>query len=421
MKNWKYIFPLLPFLLTGRTWADDGIQSISRGEYLAKAGDCAACHSVKGSEPFSGGLKMSTPVGAIYSTNITSDKKTGIGNYSYDEFASALRQGIAKDGHRLYPAMPYPSFAKINDADMHALYDYFMQVKPVNQPNRESDIPWPLSMRWPLAVWDWVFHDDVEFAPDNTQSSDWNQGAYLVQGLGHCGSCHTPRGIGFQEKALDQRDENYLTGGTLDGWHAPNLTGNRQNGLGTWQATDIASFLKTGHNATHAAYGPMGEVVEKSTQYLSDSDRDAIAIYLKSLSASNPQEPVIKADDKTINAMLRGDERQTGMQEYVDNCAACHRLDGKGYKDTFPALAQNSSVTSDDPSSLISLMLKGGRVPSTQTSPTGLAMPDFGWRLDDQQAANVMTFIRNAWGNQASAVTAEQVKKLRPQQSEDSK
>jgi mono/diheme cytochrome c family protein len=421
MKKWKRVLPLLPLLLAGRVWADDGVDSISRGEYLAKAGDCGACHSPKGSEAFAGGLKMSTPVGAIYSTNITSDKETGIGNYSYDEFANALRHGVAKDGHHLYPAMPYTSFAKINDTDMHALYDYFMQVKAVNHPNRDSDIPWPLSMRWPLAMWDWVFHDDAPFKPDSTQSGDWNQGAYLVQGLGHCGSCHTPRGIGFQEKGLDQRDADYLTGGTLEGWHAPNLTGNRRDGLGTWKINDIKRFLKTGHNATNTAFGPMGEVVEQSTQHLSDDDLNAIAVYLKALSASDPDQLPIQADNKTVNALIRGDVQQTGAQEYVDNCAACHRLDGKGYQNTFPALAQNSAVMSDDPSSLISLVLKGDHTPSTKTAPSGLAMPDFGWRLDDQQAADVVTFIRNAWGNQAPAVTADQVKKLRPQENQSAK
>ncbi|PKH22370.1 alcohol dehydrogenase [Enterobacterales bacterium CwR94] len=404
-------------LLNGHAWAADN-PTLSRGEYLAKAGDCVACHTVAGGKAFAGGLEMSTPVGAVYSTNITPDKTTGIGEYRYEDFANAVRNGIAKDGHHLYPAMPYTSFAKVSDEDMHALYDYFMhQVKPVAQANRDSDIPWPLNMRWPLAVWNWAFHDDAVFQPDSQQSEEWNRGAYLVQGLEHCGTCHTPRGIGFQEKALDQHDPAFLTGGTLEGWHAPDLTGNMKSGLGRWQADDIVTFLKTGRNDHSAAFGSMSDVVEHSTQYLSQDDLHAMAVYLKSLPSSNPDAQPPQANDATTAALVKGDMQQTGAQEYVDNCAACHRLDGAGYSKTFPALAHNSAVLSDDPSSLISIVLKGGHVPITQQAPTGLAMPDFGWRLDNQQVADVVTFIRNGWGNQAPAVTADQVKKLRSEES----
>lgn len=411
----KSFLPLLSLaLLPLAGHAAEHSDNISKGQYLATAGDCVACHTAAGAKPFSGGLKMSTPVGAIYSTNITPDKTTGIGEYSYADFAKALREGVAKDGHHLYPAMPYTAFARINDADMHALYDYFMkEVKPVKQANRDSDIPWPLNMRWPLAAWNLMFHDDKVFQPENSQSVEWNRGAYLVQGLEHCGTCHTPRGIAFQEKALDQKDAVYLTGGTLEGWHAPDLTGSLKDGLGNWQPQEIVTFLRTGRTDTTAAFGSMTDVIEHSTQHLSDADLKAMATYLKSLKASEPGTTTPAADDKTTAALIKGDMSHPGAQEYMDNCSACHRIDGKGYAKTFPALAHNSAVLSDDPSSLISIVLRGGKMAVTKEAVTGLTMPDFAWRLNDQQVADLLTFVRASWGNQAPAVTAGQVQKLR--------
>lgn len=394
----------------------DNNEAIRKGEYLATVGDCAACHSVAGHAPFTGGLKMPTPVGDIYSTNITPAPKTGIGQYTYDDFAKALREGIAKDGHHLYPAMPYTSFAKVNDGDMQALYAYFMNgVKPVEQANRESDIPWPLNMRWPLLFWNWAFHDNKVYQPSSRKSEQWNRGAYLVQGLGHCGACHTPRGVAFEEKALDQNESAYLTGGAIDGWSASDLTGNVHDGLGRWSAQDLTQFLKTGRTDSSAAFGPMTDVVEQSTQHLTEADIQAIAVYIKSLKSSKPQAEPPSNEDKTSAALMRGDMRVPGAQEYMDNCAACHRIDGKGYAKTFPALAHNSALLGDDPSSLINMVLHGGKMAVTQHDVTGLTMPDFGWRLDDKQVADLVNFVRNSWGNQASVVTPEQVKKIREQ------
>ncbi|MGB9096098.1 c-type cytochrome [Erwinia sp.] len=388
---------------------------ISKGHYLAQAGDCAACHTSAGSADFAGGLKMVTPVGAIYSTNITPDKETGIGDYTYDDFAKAVRGGVAKDGHQLYPAMPYTSFSKISDEDMHALYDYFMQEVPaIKQADRDSDIPWPLNMRWPLIVWNWAFQDEKQYQPDSSQSAEWNRGAYLIQGLEHCGTCHTPRGIGFQEKALDQKEAAYLTGGTLEGWHAPDLTGNVKSGIGSWSQQEIVSFLQTGWTANSAAFGSMTDVIEHSTQHLSDEDVKAMAVYLKSLKSSDPQAVAPKEDESTKVALVKGDMSKPGAQLYMDNCAACHRTDGKGYSKTFPALAHNPALLSDDPASLISIVLRGGKAAVTHKAVTGLTMPDFGWRLDDQQVADLSTFVRSSWGNSAPAVKAEQVKALRP-------
>ncbi|CAI1689023.1 Gluconate 2-dehydrogenase cytochrome c subunit precursor [Serratia fonticola] len=387
------------------------VGQIAHGEYLARAGDCAACHTAPGGMAFAGGLKMTTPVGAIYSTNITPDKTTGIGAYDLQEFADALRKGIRRDGTRLYPAMPYPSFAKINDEDIRDLYLYFTQrVTPVVQQNKASDIPWPLNMRWPLAMWDGIFREDGAYQPDANQSAQWNRGAYLVQGLGHCGSCHTPRGIGFQEKALNQTDDTYLSGGTLEDWHAASLRGDALSGLGSWNAADLTRFLKTGHSDRFAAFGSMVDVVQDSTQHLSDEDLQAIATYLKSLPAGDEQKTPTANQPLALYSI---DQGNPGGQAYLDNCAACHRSDGQGYRNTFPQLAHNPALLAEDPASVISIILNGSRTPMTIEAPTGLTMPDFGWRLSDQQVAQIATFVRTSWGNNAAPVSADQVKEIR--------
>lgn len=416
MKGFTPSLLALLMLGTATVQAADDPQLAARllhGEYLARVGDCAACHTAPGGAPFAGGLKMTTPVGAIYSTNITPDQQTGIGEYSLQEFSDALRKGVARDGTRLYPAMPYPSFAKISDEDVRDLYLYFThQVQPVAQQNKDSDIPWPLNMRWPLAMWDLVFREDGTYQPDATQSAEWNRGAYLVQGLGHCGTCHTPRGIGFQEKALNQSDSAYLSGGTLEGWHAANLRADTVSGLGSWSEQDITRFLKTGHNNRFAAFGSMVDVVQDSTQYLSDTDLRAIAGYLQPLRADNQEKP-LRQNGATASLLANGDVGRPGAQAYLDNCAACHRSDGQGYRDTFPQLAHNPALLSDDPSSLISIILNGSRTPITVGAPTGLTMPDFGWRLNDEQIAQLATFVRSSWGNRAPPVTAAEVQEIR--------
>ncbi|CAI1865822.1 c-type cytochrome [Serratia plymuthica] len=413
MKGFTPSLLALLMLSAGVAQAVDDAQRIQHGEYLARAGDCAACHTAPGGVPFAGGLKMTTPIGAIYSTNITPDKQTGIGEYSLQEFSDALRKGVARDGTRLYPAMPYPSFAKISDEDVRDLYLYFThQVKPVAQQNKDSDIPWPLNMRWPLALWNLAFREDGSYRPDAKQSAEWNRGAYLVQGLGHCGTCHTPRGIGFQEKALTQSDSTYLSGGTLEGWHAANLRADPVDGLGNWRTEDITRFLKTGHNPRFAAFGSMVDVVQDSTQHLSDADLQAIAGYLQSLPGDSRQK-LPQADAKTAKALFSGELSRPGAQTYLDNCAACHRSDGLGYRNTFPQLAHNPALLDEDPSSLISIIINGSHTPMTVSAPTGLTMPDFGWRLSDEQVAQVASFVRSSWGNQAPAVTAEQVREIR--------
>lgn len=390
---------------------------VAHGAYLARAGDCIACHSTPGGKPFAGGLKFDTPIGAIYSTNITPDANTGIGKWSYDDFAKAVRQGVRPNGETLYPAMPYPSYARLSDDDMKALYAYFMQgVAPVAQSNRAVDIPWPLSMRWPLGIWRTLFAPKVQ-AFDGAHYNDAivARGAYLVQGLGHCGACHTPRARTMQELALsDLEGDDFLAGGgAIDGWVPSSLRGNPRTGLGAWNEDDIVQFLKSGRNLHTAAFGGMTDVVQHSTQYMSDADLLAMARYLKTLPPGDPKETSYAYDPAVANKLQNGDASARGAAVYVDNCMACHRSDGRGYTRVFPALGGNPVVQGKDAASLIHVVLTGAALEGTKSAPSTFTMPPFGWRLTDQQVADVATFMRTSWGNTGAPVSAEDVAKLR--------
>jgi len=387
---------------------------IARGAYVAKVADCAACHTASGGKPFAGGLAIASPVGTIYSTNITPDRDTGIGAYSYGEFERAVRRGVERHGYTLYPAMPYPSYARISDADLAALYAYFMHdVQPVRRANHAEGIPWPLSMRWPLAYWRGLFAPRVPASVPAPGDDPMARGAYLVEGPGHCGACHTPRAATLQEKALSDGDGPlYLSGGINDNWVAPSLRGDAASGLGSMGEGEVATLLKTGRTDRSAIFGGMTDVVAHSTQYMSDADLEAVARYLKSL-APRRQEAAVKYDAATHQALFAGKVAATGAQLYLDNCAACHRTDGQGYTQVFPALAGNPVVNGGDPTSLIHLVLAGGTMPGAQTAPTQFTMPPFDRRLSDQEVADVLSFVRASWGNRAAAVSTAQVRKLR--------
>jgi alcohol dehydrogenase (quinone), cytochrome c subunit len=386
----------------------------SKGEYLARAGDCNACHSVRGGKAFAGGLRMGTPMGAIYSTNITPDSDTGIGNYSLEDFDRAVRSGIAKDGRRLYPAMPYPSYAKISDEDLQALYTFFMkEVPPVEQTNKPNEIPWYLRPRWPLALWDLIFAPNGAYVANQDHDATWNRGAYLIEGLGHCGACHTPRGLAFQEKALDSNSSTYLQGAELDAWSAPSLRGDLRTGLGGWSQDDIAAFLKSGHNERGVAFGSMLDVINNSTPYLSDEDIRAMAVFLKSLPAT-AQQAAFVYDDTATKTLQSGKPQQDSATIYLGSCAACHGTDGKGQASFMPPLAGNPAVLDADPSSLVNLVLNGADPLVAKGVPDSYRMPQFRIQLNDDQIAQVLSFVRGAWGNGTAAVTTDQVKKLRP-------
>ena len=382
---------------------------IRHGEYLAHLGDCVACHTAPGGKPMAGGLEMKTPFGIVHSTNITPDRATGIGDYTFEQFDRAMRRGVADDGHNLYPAMPYPSFAKIAPDDMRALYAYMMHgVAPVVQPNKPNTMQFPFNLRIGLAGWNMVFLDDKPYRYDPSHSPQWNRGAYIVEGFGHCGSCHTPRGLGFEEKAMSASGDDgkyFLAGANVENWRAVNLRG-------LWTPAEIATFLKTGENDNATAFGSMTEVIHHSSQHFTEGDLAAIGEYLHSLPPNpedmiNQQTPAIS--QQASNADLY---RTRGGLGYVQFCSTCHQLDGRGVQHFFPPLAGNVSIQSNDPSSFIHVVLTGSKSAVTAGAPKAFGMPTYA-SLNDQELAEIITFVRTRWGNRGDAVTAEQVHKMR--------
>ncbi|APA89837.1 c-type cytochrome (plasmid) [Paraburkholderia sprentiae WSM5005] len=391
---------------------------LARGEYLAKAADCAGCHTApQGGAPYAGGVGMVSPFGTIVTSNITPDPQYGIGRYTYEDFERALRKGVARGGKRLYPAMPYVSFSKLSDEDVRALYLFMLHgVAPVATPTPRSDVAFPFNQRWALRFWQMAFVPSKPYVPHPQSDAMWNRGAYLVQGAGHCGACHTPRGMFYQESGLDESSSDYLVGGVNDHWFAPNLTGDMGSGLGRLTAADIAAFLKTGHGAGVIAYGSMVEHVEDSSQYLSDEDLQAIAHYLKSLPAQQPSGTFTRGADParwSANGSRVPDSLSVGFNVYQSFCASCHHADGRGVPNAFPALAGNPSVIAKDTTSLIRLLVEGGNSPATQSGPPRQSMPSFATTLADVEIAQVLTYIRSAWGNNAQPVTANDVATLR--------
>ncbi|SFN62884.1 Cytochrome c, mono-and diheme variants [Nitrosospira briensis] len=391
---------------------------IARGAYLAKAADCMGCHTAGPDHPpFAGGLPINSPFGTIYSTNITPDQATGIGHYSLDDFSRALRDGIAKGARRLYPAMPYASFTAMSDDDVEALYAYFMdEVKPVNHRPPQTSLPFPFNQRWTLRFWDIAFVNHERFRPRADRDAQWNRGAYLVQALGHCGACHTPRGLGFQEKGYTESSPDYLTGAVIENWFAPDLTGNPASGLGRWFEAEIAKFLETGHGGQTVAFGSMVTVIEKSTQHLRKEDLNAIARYLKTLPRRDGKtsfEPLMRKVGTAPAGNIIGPFERPGAGLYRGFCAKCHRPDGAGKLPKLPRLAGSPVVLSENATSLIRLMLEGGKGPLTKNGPKPEKMPGYAKKFSDREIADVLTFIRNSWGNKAPAVTPRDVSRLR--------
>jgi thiosulfate dehydrogenase len=395
-------------LTVGKAQADEN--QLERGRYLAHLGDCVACHTVEKGQPMAGGRALDTPFGKLYSTNITPDKETGIGKYTFEQFDRAMRKGIAADGHNLYPAMPYPSYAKMSVEDMQALYTYLLQGQaPIKQANKPSEMRWPFSMRWGMGVWNWAFLDATPFKADPSKDAVWNRGAYLVQGLGHCGSCHTPRGIGFQEKAMGDAGEKgkyFLAGETVESWRALSLRG-------LWTVEDTALFLKTGQNRFATASGNMAEVIHHSTQHVKDEDLVAIATYLKALPPGEHELSMPAVAKQTTPSVVPAKIYSSrGGLAYLQFCYDCHRGDGGGVDQVFPPMAQNPSVSSRDPATLIHIVLTGSKTAATAAHPRVFTMPGFA-RLNDQELAEIVSFVRASWGNGAGPVSASDVKKMR--------
>lgn len=396
--------------------------SVVHGAYLARAGDCIACHTAAHGTPFAGGLPIVSPLGTIYSTNITPDNDHGIGHYTEAQFGAALREGKRADGANLYPAMPYPSYTKLTDRDVHDLYLYFMKgVAPSATQPPVTQLSFPFNLRIALSVWNWVFTQPGVFQPDPNASVEVNRGAYLVQGLGHCGSCHTARGIGMQEEALDgvgRNGDDYLKGANLNAWWAPQLRAGAGNagGVASWTPDEIVDYLRTGRNAHTSVNGEMQSVVEHSLSHLSDADLNAMAAYLKTLpvNASTMTPPVDEhARQSTQHTLTAATGLTLGQRLYLDNCAGCHTVTGNGAPRVFPATAGNSLINAKNPTGLITTILRGAVTPSTPLSPEHLPMPGFAYRLSDDEVAQLATFVRAGWGNRGDAVSAKEVADVR--------
>jgi mono/diheme cytochrome c family protein len=371
---------------------------LRRGQYLVAAGDCMSCHLRDGGQPLAGGLGLKTPFGVIYSPNITSDKDTGIGNWTADQFYRAMHDGIDDEGKNLYPAFPYPWFRIVSREDSDAILAFLKSTPAVRYTPPNNDLTFPLGFRFTVKGWNLLYLNSHDFKADPAQSPEWNRGAYLVEGLGHCGGCHTPKnGLGADKSGRS------FQGGTLDNWVAPDLTANDRTGLGTWTIDDVSEYLRTGRNAHAGAGGAMADVITYSTSLLTDADRHAMATYLKSQTAS----PSVASAAPNPGAMKRG------AAIYSDACASCHLENGVGQPRYFPPLGPNAMLQQADPIGLEHLILAGGRIGTSPTRPSPMTMPSFAWKLTDQEVADVSTYIRNSWGNHAAAVSVSDVQAAR--------
>ncbi|QXQ07503.1 c-type cytochrome [Sphingosinicellaceae bacterium] len=371
---------------------------LRRGQYLVRVGDCLSCHLRAGGEAFAGGLGLNTPFGVIYTSNITSDRETGIGNWTGDQFYGAMRHGVDDTGANLYPAFPYPWFTKVSRADDDAILAYLKSTAPVRYTPPTNDLPFPLNIRLAVSGWNLLFFKEAAFKPEPARSPEWNRGAEIVGGLGHCGGCHTPKNLLGADKSGQE-----FHGGALENTFAPDLTSNPRTGLANWSVDDIAEYLHTGRNARAAAGSTMAEVITYSTSVMSEPDLRAIATYLKAL----PPSPSTTATAPDAGAMQRG------AAIYSDACSACHLENGVGQPRYFPPLGQNAMLQQRDPVGLVRLILAGARVGPSPSRPSPMAMPSFAWKLTDAEVADVATFIRNSWGNQADPIAATAVKSLR--------
>jgi mono/diheme cytochrome c family protein len=375
---------------------------VERGRYLAIVGDCAGCHTNPGSgHDFAGGRPIETPFGRLLGPNITPDAETGIGAWSNDEFVNSLTKGTGRNGTHLYPAMPYTYMTKVTREDALALRAYFNTVPAVKNPVQPNQLPFPFSVRASLVEWDALFFKPGEFKPVAGKSEEWNRGAYLAEGLAHCGACHTPKNELGGDKASEK-----LQGYALQGWFAPDITNDKRRGLGDWSADDIAEYLKTGHNRISASTGLMSETIALSTSRMTDADLQAIAVYLKDQPGQGDQEEKARtAPDARLMKL--------GGRIYADECSGCHLPNGQGVPGLFPSLAVSAAVQQDDATSLMRITLRGARSSGTDRAPTAPAMPAFGWLLSDDEVAAVLTYVRNTWGNAAPPLTASDVSKSR--------
>lgn len=382
-------------------------EAIKRGEYLARAGDCVACHTKHDGQTFAGGFAMPTPFGTLYSPNITPDPEYGIGKWSANDFYNMLHTGHRRDGSFLYPVMPFPAYTKVTRADSDAIFAYLSSLAPVHQPNRENELRFPYNNRSLLFGWRQLYFHEGEYRPDPKRGAEWNRGGYLVEGLGHCGTCHTAiNRLGGSE------DEKAFAGGLIpmQNWYAPSLTNNKEAGLGDWSLEDIEDLLRGGASSRGVVYGPMSEVVHNSLQYLSDTDIRAMAVYLKTLPPhdESPAPGTVRGATEVSASVLA-----RGHQIYSAQCKSCHLASGIGQPPGYPPLANNPSIEMESAVNPIRMVLNGGYAPETATNPRPYGMPPFAQVMSDADIAAVVTYIRVSWGNHGQPVTAGEVNALR--------
>ncbi len=379
---------------------------IKAGEYLATAGNCAGCHTSKDGDLYAGGVSFTTDFGEFYSTNITSDPTYGIGKWTETDFKNALRHGIRADGEHLYPVFPYTAYSALTDSDIAALYTYFKTVPASQTPSKEHDLSFPFNQRPLMAVWKALFFEPQTFANNPQQTAEWNRGAYLVESLGHCSACHTPRNLfGAEKEELAYSGESYLDylpNGRKNNWYAVNLT-QSSDGLADWSKKDIEEYLSIGLNRFATSFGPMNKVISHSTSQLTPTDVAAMATYLKSLPGSEESIPV---------ELAKSDVR-AGASLYSIHCATCHLPTGKGDIETGPALLGNPIVEGKDPSSLINAILYAPELPRKTLPVQRTKMDDYEHKLSNEEVALISSYIRQAWGNAAKPVSPEQVEQQR--------
>ena len=374
--------------------------NIARGAYLARAGDCLACHTARGGAAYAGGRAIDTPFGRVLAPNITPDRDTGIGAWSADDFWNALHNGVARGGRLLYPAFPYTNYTKVTRDDADALYAYLRSLAPVRQRNLAHELRFPYNQQAMLAGWRLLYFKPGVQQPDPRRSPAWNRGAYLVEGLGHCSACHSER------NRLGAAGHD-LSGGLIPavGWYAPSLTSDAEAGLGQWDERHIVQLLRTGVSPQGAVFGPMAEVVRHSLQHLSEADAGAMAVYLKSLPADGARPRAAAAPSEDVAKL--------GKKLYEQHCVDCHGAGGRGAAPAYPPLAGNRALTMAEPVNAIRIVLNGGFAPATAGNPRPYGMPPYSPLLSDAEVAAVVSYVRSSWGNAAGAVTPAQVNRYR--------
>jgi mono/diheme cytochrome c family protein len=384
-------------------------QRRARGAYLARAANCMGCHTAQGGRAYAGGRSLSTPFGTFITPNITPDKAAGIGQWNEDDFWRAMHEGKSRDGRPLYPAFPYTEYTRVTREDADAIFAHLQALAPVPQKNPSSRINFPYDLQPLLSLWRMIYFKPGIFQPEPGKSAEWNRGAYLVQGLGHCSACHAERDPvgGIRETVGGEA----AGGGQIMGtnWYAPSLNGRHEAGTTSWPLEEIIQLLTTGVSQRATTSGPMAEVVSQSLQFLTKADARAMAVYLKSLPESKTAPPVsAPAHTEQVEAWLR-----QGARIYKKHCEDCHGASGEGASGIYPALAGNRAVTMNPPINAIRSVLNGGYPPSTAGNPRPYGMPPYAQLLSDAEVAQVLSYTRNAWGNRASLVTTPQVDKSR--------